>query len=162
VPLTISYEYDPCDYLKAKEFQQKRDDASFKKTREDDLKNMQTGIFGYKGRVRYAMSPCINTWIDEAETLPRGEVFRFIAQRMDQEIHSRYELFPNNYVAADLLEGGNRYSGHYSAEDRARFEQYLAERIDLIDLPDKDVEFLRERLLTMYANPLKNFYAAQS
>lgn len=162
VPLTISYEYDPCDYLKAKEFQQKRDDASFKKTREDDLKNMQTGIFGYKGRVRYAMSPCINTWIDEAGTLPRGEVFRFIAQRMDQEIHSRYELFPNNYVAADLLEGGNRHSGHYSAEDRVRFEQYLAERIELIDLPDKDVEFLRERLLTMYANPLKNFYAAQS
>ena len=50
-PLTISYEYDPCDYLKAQEFQQKRDNPSFKKSRQDDLDNMKTGIFGYKGRV---------------------------------------------------------------------------------------------------------------
>lgn len=53
VPLTISYEYDPCDYLKAQEFQQKRDNPSFKKSKQDDLDNMKTGIFGYKGRVHY-------------------------------------------------------------------------------------------------------------
>ena len=65
VPLTISYEFDPCDYLKAQEFQQKRDDAKFKKSRQDDLDNMKTGIFGYKGRVHYHCAPPINTWIDE-------------------------------------------------------------------------------------------------
>jgi hypothetical protein len=53
VPLTISYEYDPCDYLKAQEFQQKRDNPAFKKSKQDDLDNMKTGIFGYKGRVHY-------------------------------------------------------------------------------------------------------------
>lgn len=162
VPLAISYEYDPCDYLKAKEFQQKRDDAAFRKSREDDLKNMQTGIFGYKGRIRYVMSPCINSWIDEAASLPRGEVFGYIARRMDREIHSRYELFPNNYVAADLLEGKQQFTAHYSPDDKARFEQYISERIALIDLPRKDEPFLRERLLTMYANPLKNQLAARS
>ena len=52
VPLTISYEYDPCDYLKAQEFQQKRDNPAFKKSRQDDLDNMKTGIFGYKGRAQ--------------------------------------------------------------------------------------------------------------
>ena len=52
-PLTISYEFDPCDYLKAQEFQQKRDNPAFKKSRQDDLDNMKTGIFGYKGRVHY-------------------------------------------------------------------------------------------------------------
>ena len=46
VPLTISYEFDPCDYLKAQEFQQKRDNPNFKKSRQDDLDNMKTGIFG--------------------------------------------------------------------------------------------------------------------
>ena len=53
VPLTISYEYDPCDYLKAQEFQQKRDNPAFKKSKQDDLDNMRTGILGYKGRVAY-------------------------------------------------------------------------------------------------------------
>lgn len=162
VPLTISYEYDPCDYLKAKEFQQKRDDATFKKSRADDLANMRTGILGYKGRIRYVVAPAINTWIDETAELPRGEVFKYIAARMDREIHSRYVLFPNNYVAADLLAGTQKFADHYSAQDKAAFEKYLAERLALIDLPGKDEDFLRERLLTMYANPLKNYFAAQS
>ena len=64
VPLTISYEYDPCDYLKAQEFQQKRDNPAFKKSRQDDLDNMKTGIFGYKGRVIYRPAAPVNTWID--------------------------------------------------------------------------------------------------
>lgn len=162
VPLAISYEYDPCDYLKAKEFQQKRDDAAFRKSRADDLTNMRTGILGYKGRVRYVVAPAINAWIDTAAALPRGEVFKYIAARMDREIHSRYVLFPNNYVAADLLEGTSEFSAHYSAQEQAAFEKYLAGRIALIDLPGKDEVFLRERLLTMYANPLRNYLAAQS
>ena len=53
VPLTLSYEYDPCDYLKAKEFQQKRDNPAFKKSKQDDLDNMKIGIFGYKGHVHF-------------------------------------------------------------------------------------------------------------
>ena len=60
VPLAISYEYDPCDYLKAQEFQQKRDNPEYKKTQADDLKNMQTGLFGFKGRVHFQVAECIN------------------------------------------------------------------------------------------------------
>ena len=71
VPLTISYEYDPCDYLKAQEFQQKRDNPGFKKSRQDDLDNMKTGIFGYKGRVVYRSAVPVNTWIDELADLLR-------------------------------------------------------------------------------------------
>ena len=69
VPLTISYEFDPCDYLKAQEFQQKRDNPAFKKSKQDDLDNMKTGIFGYKGRVTYHCGKPINEWIDELEGL---------------------------------------------------------------------------------------------
>ena len=57
VPLAISYEYDPCDFLKAKEFQQKRDNPDHKKTTADDLLNMQTGLLGYKGHVTGAFHP---------------------------------------------------------------------------------------------------------
>ncbi len=160
VPLSISYEYDPCDYLKAKEFQQKRDDAEFKKSRQDDLTNMQTGIFGQKGRVVYRLGAPINTWIDECAELPKGEFYKAIAQRMDKSIHSGYEIFANNYVALDLLNGNTEQSEHYTEAEKQTFETYLQQRLALIDLPNKDEAYLRERLLTMYANPLINHLAA--
>lgn len=161
VPLSISYEYDPCDYLKAKEFQQKRDDAAFKKSRQDDLTNMQTGIFGQKGRVVYRLTTPINTWIDEYAEMPKNEFFKAVAERMDKQIHAAYEIYPNNYIALDLLRGNRDMASHYTEEEKAAFEKYIQERISLIDLANKDAAFLRERLLTMYANPLINQLKAQ-
>ena len=160
VPLTISYEYDPCDYLKAQEFQQKRDNPAFKKSKQDDLDNMKTGIFGYKGRVVYRASEPINTWIDVLKDLPAKEFFTVVAQRMDHAIHRGYELFPCNYIAADLLSGERRNADHYTQADEQRFEAYLQGQLAKIKLPEKDDAFLRERMLTMYANPLKNYLAA--
>ena len=160
VPLTISYEYDPCDYLKAQEFQQKRDNPAFKKSKQDDLDNMKTGIFGYKGRVVYRASEPINTWIDVLKDLPAKEFFTVVAQRMDHAIHHGYELFPCNYIAADLLSGERRNADHYTQKDEQRFEAYLQGQLAKIKLPEKDDAFLRERMLTMYANPLKNYLAA--
>ena len=161
VPLSISYEYDPCDYLKAKEFQQRRDDPTWKKSKQDDLVNMKTGIFGQKGHVHYQTAPCINTWIDELASLDKNEFYRELAQRIDREIHRNYRLFPGNYVAADLLSGKPTHAQHYSHKEKMAFEQYIKGRIALIDLPNPDEAFLRERLLTMYANPVINYEAAR-
>ena len=161
VPLTISYEFDPCDYLKAQEFQQKRDNPAFKKSRQDDLDNMKTGIFGYKGHVHYHCGTPINQWLDEMKDMPRKEFFEVLSQRIDREIHAGYRLYPCNYIALDELEGRQEHASHYSQQDKARFEQYLAAQMDKIDLPNKDVSFLRERMLTMYANPVRNYLAAQ-
>ena len=161
VPLTISYEFDPCDYLKAQEFQQKRDNPAFKKSRQDDLDNMKTGIFGYKGRVVYRPAAPINTWIDELSDLPKTEWFKALAERMDREIHRGYELYPCNYIALDELNGDNANAALYNAADKQRFEQYLAGQMAKIQLPNKDEAFLRERMLTMYANPVRNLMAAQ-
>ena len=156
VPLSISYEFDPCDFLKAKEFQMKRDNPAYKKTRADDLVNMQTGLFGYKGRVHYACAPCIDDWIATREGLSNAEFFAATARRLDEEIYRNYRLYPNNFVALDLLNNRKDYISHYSEEDKVQFEQYLRQQIDKIDLPNKDEAFLRERLLEMYANPAKN------
>ena len=156
VPLSISYEFDPCDFLKAKEFQMKRDNPAYKKTRADDLINMQTGLFGYKGRVHYACAPCIDDWIATREGLSNAEFFAATARRLDEEIYRNYRLYPNNFVALDLLNNRKDYISHYSEEDKVQFEQYLRQQIDKIDLPNKDETFLRERLLEMYANPAKN------
>ena len=160
VPLSISYEYDPCDYLKAQEFQQKRDIPDFKKSKQDDLNNMQTGIFGYKGNVHYHVSAPINTWIDEYAELPKGQLFKAIAERMDLDIHRGYKPYAINYIAADLLHEDTAFTEHYADEEKAAFEQYIAQRLSLIKLENKDEAFLRERILTMYANPLLNYLKA--
>jgi hypothetical protein len=160
VPLTISYEYDPCDYLKAQEFQQKRDNPAFKKSRQDDLDNMKIGLFGYKGRVVYRPALPINTWIDELSDLPKAEFYKSLAERMDKEIHRGYQLYPCNYIALDELNGNSDHSSYYTDADKQRFEEYLSNQMAKINLPDKDEAFLRERMLTMYANPVKNKLAA--
>jgi len=162
VPLTISYEFDPCDYLKAQEFQQKRDNPAFKKSRQDDLDNMKTGIFGYKGRVQYHCAAPINTWLDELKDLPRKEFFQALSQRIDHELHRHYRLYPCNYIALDELEGTQAHADHYTPKDKVRFEQYLQGQLVKIKIPNKDEAFLRERMLTMYANPLRNYLKVKS
>ena len=156
VPLTISYEYDPFDYLKAQEFQQKRDNPAFKKSRQDDLDNMKTGILGYKGRVVYRTAAPINTWLGELDELPKTDYYKTVAERMDKEIHRGYELFPCNYIALDELNGNTDHAAHYTAADKQRFEKYLSGQLAKITLDNKDEAFLRERILTMYANPVRN------
>lgn len=162
VPLTISYEFDPCDYLKAQEFQQKRDNPAFKKSRQDDLDNMKTGIFGYKGRVHYHCAAPINTWIDELGDLPKTEFFAALSKRIDRELHANYRLFPCNYIALDELEGTKKYAQHYTEADKKRFEDYLKGQLEKVKIANPDVKFLRERMLTMYANPLRNYLKAKA
>ena len=161
VPLTISYEFDPCDYLKAQELQERRDIPGFKKSRQDDLDNMKTGIFGYKGRVHYHCATPINQWIDELSGLPRTEYYSALAQRMDKDIHRGYQLFPCNYIALDDLNGTTEFAAQYTDADRQRFETYLSGQLAKISIPNKDEAFLRECMLNMYANPLRNKLAAE-
>ncbi len=162
VPLAISYEYDPCDYLKAAEFQLKRDVKGWKKGPADDIESMRTGIFGYKGAVHYQCAPCIDGYLLSLPAdLSKADFYKEVAAHIDHEIHRNYRLYACNYVALDLLEGTESYVGHYSEADRSRFERYLQEQLDKIDVPNKDEAFLRERLLTMYANPARNYMSAQ-
>lgn len=163
VPLAISYEYDPCDYLKAKEFQQKRDNAEWKKGPTDDLVSMQTGIFGYKGHVHYHAAPCLDAYLAELDPeMPKQDLFNQVAVYIDKQIHANYMLYPGNYVALDLLEGSVAHADKYTEADKIAFEQYITGQLQKIDLPDKDESFLRERMLTMYANPVRNYEAAIS
>lgn len=161
VPLAISYEYDPCDYLKAEEFQFKRDVKGWKKSKQDDLDNMKTGILGKKGHVHYEAAPCIDSWLDTIDaSLPKKEVFRIVAEHIDREIHSRYRLYPCNWIAMDELDGTDN-SDKYSAKDKQVFEDYLQGQLAKVRVPNPDIPFLRERILTMYANPARNKTKAQ-
>lgn len=156
-PLSISYEYDPCDFMKAQEFQQKRDNPDYKKTTADDLKSMQVGLFGYKGRVHFQVTDCLNDELLKLDrSLSKSELYKQIAQLIDHKIYAGYRIYPGNYVALDLLNGTHQFETHYSKDEKERFESYIQGQLDKIELENKDVPFLYEKLLLMYANPLKN------
>lgn len=145
VPLTISYELDPCDYLKAQEYQLKRDVEGWKKSKQDDLDNMKIGIFGKKGHVHFHASACINDWLDtlDAESIPKADIFRIIAEHIDKEIHSHYRIYDVN---RDALAG--------------KRNAYIEERIKMVKVDNPDEDFLREKIMSMYANPLINYEKA--
>lgn len=162
VPLTISYEYDPCDFLKAAEFQLKRDVPGWRKSAQDDVVSMQTGIMGYKGRIHYHCAPCIDSWLTTLDpSLGKQVILRQIAAHIDREIHRNYMLFAGNYVALDVLSGNNEHDTLYNNVQKATFLKYLEGQLAKIDIPGKDDDFLMERLLTMYAYPVRNYLEAQ-
>lgn len=144
-PVSITYEYDPCDYLKAQEMQLKRDDPKWRKRAKDDVLSMKTGIRGKKGRVVYRLTPSINPEIDAmlaADTALRQAPIHDQLQRVcdiiDRHIHLGYEIY----------------------ERGTDFDAYIESRLALIDIPNKDETFLRERLYEMYNNPVKNYHKA--
>jgi len=160
VPLAISYEYDPCDFLKAQEFQLRRDVADWKKGPMDDVISMQTGIMGYKGHIHYHAAPCIDEWLRALpDDMSKTEFYTAVAQHLDHEIWRGYRLYPSNFVALDLLRGTAEHADRYTAEDRQCFEAYLDAQLKKVQLPNPDWAFLRERILTMYANPAINQFS---
>ena len=144
-PVSITYEYDPCDYLKAREMQLKRDNPKWRKRAKDDVESMRTGIRGKKGRVVYRLTPSINHDIDrmleqfpEYKSLPIKDQIDHLCFIIDQHIFLGYEIF----------------------ERGTDFDAYIESRLAKIDLPNKDEQFLRERLYEMYNNPVLNYNKA--
>ena len=144
-PVSISYEYDPCDYLKAREMQLKRDNPQWKKSRKDDLVSMKVGINGQKGRIVYRLTPSINHDIDKAlaaqpelRDLSRNEQIQVVCGLIDQHIHAAYEIYPRD----------------------KEFDEYIDSRLQLIHLSNKDTDFLRARLYEMYNYPVQNYEKA--
>lgn len=162
VPIAISYEYDPCDFLKAKEFQQKRDDPNFVKSQRDDLLSMETGILNNKGRVHFTIASPINEQLVQLNPhADKNELLTRVAAIIDREIYLSYRFYPGNYIAYDLRMGTDRFRSHYSDKERHAFEAYVERQVARVDLPNKDEAFLRQKILEMYSNPLKNFLSVR-
>lgn len=158
-PVSISYEYDPNDYLKAREFLLKRRDPNYKKSQRDDLFSMETGMLKYKGRVMFRVGKCINEGLLAFESDARLDVVREACRLVDTEIHRGYEIYPCNYIAYDQLVGGNQFAAKYTSDDLSHFESYIDGKLAKVDVDDVTPEeraYMRRMMLIMYANPLKN------
>lgn len=154
-PVAINYEFDACDFLKAKEFQQKRDNPQFKKSPMDDLLSMQTGLIAPKGKVSYNVcDPIVAP--EEWNELTKNEQVSLLTAEIDKRIHANYILYPNNYVAADLLTNSNKFSDKYTQKDEEKFISYVDKQLNKVDIPNPDFPFLRHMIYTMYANPVLN------
>ena len=133
----------------------------YKKTTQDDLINMKTGLFGYKGRVHFQVAPCLNDELLRMDrSLPKPELFARISASIDRRIHSNYRIYSGNYVAYDWLNGSTTFAANYTEEEKLRFTNYIDQQLAKINIPNKDEDFLREKLLLMYSNPLVNYLAA--
>lgn len=160
MPVAISYEYDPNDYLKVREFLLKRRDPLFKKSQRDDLFSMETGLLQFKGKLHFQLTPRINTKIDQiGEFKDKNESAKAICRIIDQAIHRSYEIFEVNYIAFDILHNTTRFRRKYTAEQKEEFESYIQKQIEKIDVDnvtEEERNFMRELFLIMYSNPLKN------
>lgn len=164
-PVAISYEYDPNDYLKVREFLLRQRDPDFHKSQRDDLFSMETGILKQKGHVHFSIGRCINEKLAGMQFHSRSEVTKAACAVIDHSIHCGYRIYPCNYIAYDETENVGRYRAFYSSADVEKFHDYIDHQLSKVEEPDitaEERQFMRHTILMMYANPLRNQLEAQA
>ena len=149
VPVSIAYEYDPCDQRKANELQLRSDHGNYDKAEDEDLKSIATGIEGWKGHVHVAFGQPLGTEFDSAVD---------VAREIDRQIHTLYHLHSSNYIAHDLLcerQGGQKITGweqQFSGDDLDEKRNTFRDRLNACSQASQDW------FLKIYSNPVINHY----
>ncbi len=154
VPVSVSYEWEPCDLLKAFELYMGRSQKYIKRPGED-LTSVLTGISQAKGRVHFDVCPPIDpSELASLTALTQNDYNLQVARLIDRRINSHYHLWPNNYIAHDLLYGQTRYRHFYTTEQKEAFLAHMAD-LDAVAEKDEYTEFdlsvLHELFLGIYA-----------
>ncbi len=154
VPLSISYEIEPCGNEKVAELLARQKDPDFQKTAKDDLMAMAGGLKNDKGGVNFAFGNPIDLQLDKiGETGNTNEKLAKLAAHIDLRIHKNYKLWPNNYIAYDLLNGSEKYAAHYTHEEKEAFTALTENRLELLG---EEKEEAKPLWLKMYATPVDN------
>jgi 1-acyl-sn-glycerol-3-phosphate acyltransferase len=165
IPMAVSYEYDPCDILKAYELLHVRYNGTYEKKPGEDFKSMLRGITGHKGRVNIAVGPSLDEVINQLRFIQnKNEKFRQLTQAIDNEMHRLYKLWPTNYIAYDLLHSSKEFKDQYSNIQKIAFHNYIRASVVKLgmlrrksNLPKENfTKYARETLLNMYAKPVEN------
>ncbi|MDX2429361.1 MAG: acyltransferase, partial [Bacteroides sp.] len=155
VPVSISYEIEPCDILKVRELYMNQREK-YVKAPNEDLTSILAGIKGEKGGVHLTFGTPLNDFLFHlnSEKLHDNEVIEKITTEIDRHIFRGYKLWPNNYIAADLLEGNSRLKQYYNEAQKLSFEQTMLAKIS--SLKGMDPEEVKDIYLKIYANPVFN------
>lgn len=155
VPMAISYEIEPCVISKVEELLNKRHNPDFVKSQGDDLRSMANGMMNPKGRVHFGFGNPVNWKIDElCAGKDKNEVIQSVVEYIDKRIYYNYKLWPNNYMAYDLLHNTKKYTDKYTKEQLEKFEQTIINDISTLQFNQTES---RQLYLEIYANPVINF-----
>ena len=158
-PLTVSYEIEPCDKLKARELAIS-EHTVYQKQPGEDFNSIKQGIFGQKGRISLAIGKPLDKELDTIpENIYNNEKINLVCQIIDKQIYRNYTLYQNNYIAHDLLYQNEDFHDHYSDDEKTAFVNYLQTKSQV---PDVSFEKMHEYLLKIYANPVDNHFKAIS
>ncbi len=155
VPVTISYEFEPCDQMKARELILKEKMKKYVKLPDEDFKSIMTGIFSYKGRVHLQFGRIINEQIDESLSFScDNDKIQYVCSLIDKQMYSNYRLWPNNHIAYDILNNTTEFQNYYSEFSKRDFNQHIKKQSNV-----DDVSYfkMKQKLLEIYANPVKAF-----
>ncbi len=153
IPLSISYEIEPCGISKVSELIRKNTDG-YQKTPEDDLRSMASGMSSMKGRVHFSFGrPILSSFLEGNNDLPVADFIQQLAQRIDHRIHQYYKLWPYNFVAYDLMNGTGEFVDNYSAQDIIEFKRMINDAREAIPFKGEEVA---KRFIQMYARPVEN------
>ncbi len=152
-PLAISYEYEPCVFLKTAELYVSMY-QKYEKAKDEDFKSIIQGITQWKGNIYFAVcNPITKEELEECDKLQKNDRFIHLAKIIDKRIHSNYHLWKTNYIAYDILNKADMYSNHYTQAEKLDFIQYMNKGLEEIE---GEYEELKNIFLNIYANPLKN------
>lgn len=153
VPMSISYEFEPCDILKAREILISRT-QKYVKASGEDWNSIMVGIMQPKGNIHLHIgTPLTSEEIATAAQCDKNDRYQLIRNAVDKRVVEGYKLWPNNYLAYDILNSTDKYSANYSAEDKAKFLAYMEHQLGTVE-PELNKEELREVFLGIYANPV--------
>jgi 1-acyl-sn-glycerol-3-phosphate acyltransferase len=153
IPLSISYEIEPCGISKVSELIRKHTDG-YQKTPADDLKSMASGLTSLKGRVHFTFGrPLLKSFLEGIDQMPLNDFVQQLARRVDYRIHQHYKLWPYNYIAYDLMNGTGEFTENYTSQDIVEFKKMIAEAKEAIQYKGEEVA---RKFTRLYARPVEN------
>ena len=153
VPLSISYEYEPCDDLKVQESYLSSLHSKYVKAPGEDLTSILTGITQPKGRIHMAVGKPIDKELFQIEKISNeNEKIKQLVNVIDEQLYANYKLWPVNYIAMDILSESEEFSSYYSEEEKQNFVNYIKQKSSKLK---GDEQSLFNLFINMYANPVK-------
>jgi hypothetical protein len=152
-PIAVSYQYEPCDYLKVRELYLKQTLGTYKKAPGEDYFSIMQGVKQYKGNMCLRITSPITQEVIHNFSENEADFCANLTHTIDRKINAAYQLWDTHYMAHDLLHHNCQYAEFYTVENFEKFKRYKKEQLSKIE-EIEDIETLERMFLELYANPL--------